>query len=146
MHARADVVATKLGIICLLSFFFFPSTYLSPRRDLPICLSGVECVHTNIVRALADIVATKLGIILLSFFFLSSSFLPVTFLPERGLPITPKIFIPGWTVGGLRALWVSEHPLWRKRYLIYIYFAIFQYVNYVMTNNFKHTFTFEYQF
>ena len=38
-QARADVVATKLGIILLLflSFFFFliPSTYFSPRRGLP---------------------------------------------------------------------------------------------------------------
>ena len=38
--ALADVVATKLGIILLLSFFlllfsFFPSTIFSPRRGLP---------------------------------------------------------------------------------------------------------------
>ena len=25
--------------------------------------------------------------------------------------------IPGWTAGGVRALWVSEHPIWRTRYL-----------------------------
>ena len=38
VHARADVVATKLGIILLSSSFFlsfFPSTYFSPRRGLP---------------------------------------------------------------------------------------------------------------
>ena len=39
-------------------------------------------MRTHVVRALADVVATKLGIILLSFFFLSSSILPLTFLPE----------------------------------------------------------------
>ena len=33
VRGRANVVATKLGII--LSFFFFPSTYFSPRRGLP---------------------------------------------------------------------------------------------------------------
>ena len=79
-----------------------------------------ECVHTNVVCALADVVATKLGIILL---FLSF-FLPSTyFSPRRGLPMifaclsnggeppfTPQIVIPGWTTGGVRALWVSEQP------------------------------------
>ena len=25
-------------------------------------------------------------------------------------------FRPGWTAGGVRALWVSEHPLWRTGY------------------------------
>ena len=55
--ARADVVATKLGIIGL---------------------SGVRALH--VVRARADVVATKLGIIL-SFFFLSF-FLTCTLLPE----------------------------------------------------------------
>ena len=54
LRARADVVATKLGII------------------------GVNEVRAHVrLRARADIVATKLGIIL-SFFF----FLPHTFLPE----------------------------------------------------------------
>ena len=40
VHARADIVATKLGIILSSSFFllsfFFPSTYFSPRRGLPM--------------------------------------------------------------------------------------------------------------
>ena len=27
-----------------------------------------------------------------------------------------QIVIPWWTAGGVRALWVSEHPLWRTRY------------------------------
>ena len=27
-----------------------------------------------------------------------------------------QIVIPWWTAGGGRALWVSEHPLWRTRY------------------------------
>ena len=39
VHARADVVATKLGnllsFFLLISFFFFPSTYFSSRRGLP---------------------------------------------------------------------------------------------------------------
>ena len=30
-----------------------------------------------------------------------------------GSPFTPQIVIPGWTEGGMRALWVSEHPPWR---------------------------------
>ena len=30
-----------------------------------------------------------------------------------GIPFTPQIVIPGWTAGGVCALWVSEHPLWR---------------------------------
>ena len=41
VRAGAEVVATKLGIILslfLLSFFFFPSTYFSPRRGLPMKL------------------------------------------------------------------------------------------------------------
>ena len=63
VHALADIVATKLGIILL--------------------LVRAECVRTNVVRVLAEIVATKLGIILL-FFLL---FFPSTyFFPRRGLP------------------------------------------------------------
>ena len=31
--------------------------------------------------------------------------------------LSTQIVIPGWTAGGVRALWVSEHPLWRTRYL-----------------------------
>ena len=59
LRARADVVATKLGII------------------------GVNEVRAHVrLRARADIVATKLGIIFLSF----SSFLPHTFLPEGVFP------------------------------------------------------------
>ena len=27
-----------------------------------------------------------------------------------GPPFTPKIVIPGWTAGGVRALWVSGDP------------------------------------
>ena len=55
-------------------------------------VGGVRtCVRLNVVCALADVVATKLGII-----FLSSS---------------PKI-CDFWLalVGGVCALWVSEHP------------------------------------
>ena len=68
----------------------------------------------HIVHARADIVATKFGIIL---FF---SFLPHTFLrpnlraakgPERigGTQTEDLVF---WLAlaGGVRALWVSEHP------------------------------------
>ena len=40
-HARADVVATKLGFILSSTFFlfFFPSIYFSPRRGLPMILN-----------------------------------------------------------------------------------------------------------
>ena len=75
--ALADVVATKLGIILL--FSFFPTTNFSPRRGLPTILNfcaNVVRVHA-VMHARADVVATKLGIILL---FLS--FLPLAFLPE----------------------------------------------------------------
>ena len=29
-----------------------------------------------------------------------------------------QIVIPGWTAGGVCALWVSEHPLWQTRYIL----------------------------
>ena len=32
-----------------------------------------------------------------------------------------QIVIPCWTAGGVRALWVSEHPLWRTRYFYYFH-------------------------
>ena len=44
VRARADVVATKLGIILSSSFFllsFFHATYFSPRRGVPTILSGM---------------------------------------------------------------------------------------------------------
>ena len=36
---------------------------------------------------------------------------------EKKVVFTPQIVIPGWTAGGDYALWVSEYPLCRTRYL-----------------------------
>ena len=69
-------------------------------------------MRTDVVLARADVVATKLGIIL-SFFFLYFH-----------TPFTPQILIPGWTAGGVRALWVSENPLWRIRYLYHTHLTL----------------------
>ena len=33
----------------------------------------------------------------------------------------PKIVIPGGTAGGVRALWVIEHPPWRMHIFTYNY-------------------------
>ena len=32
------------------------------------------------------------------------------------IDFTPQLVNPGWTAGGLNALWVSEHFLWQTRY------------------------------
>ena len=55
VRALADLVATKLGI---LFFFFFPSTYFSPRRGLPmilnfcmpLCQNRAECLRHGKAR------------------------------------------------------------------------------------------------
>ena len=43
----ADVVATKLDIILLFSFSFFPSTYFSPRRGLPRIFEFLHAYLSN---------------------------------------------------------------------------------------------------
>ena len=60
------------------------------NSDIALVLVRAECVHINVVRALADILATILGTILL----LSSSLLPLTFLPEGGLPTILNFCMP----------------------------------------------------
>ena len=35
---------------------------------------------------------------------------------RKKLTSPPQIVIPGWTAVGVRALWVSEHLIWRTRY------------------------------
>ena len=35
-----------------------------------------------------------------------------------------QILILGWTAGGVHALWVSEHPLWRTRYSCFLFLFI----------------------
>ena len=41
-------------------------------------------------------------------------------------PITPQIVIPGWTAGGVHALWVSDHPPRRTHiYLVFIVIIVY---------------------
>ena len=107
-RAGADVVATKLGIILLLSFFFFlPCTYFSPRRGLPRKLKFGGWPNLTLTRR---------------------------FSPKKngeGTPPQKKISKNYFfsisiltAAGGVRALWVSEHPLWRTQYLLLLLLLI----------------------
>ena len=77
----------------------------------------------HVVRARADVVTTKLGIILPS----SSSFTILPHLreakgPEQSWGKQPSDwFFLLALAGGVRALCVSEHPLWRTRYSFFIF-------------------------
>ena len=122
-RARADVMATKLGIILsfffffFLSFFFFPSTYFSPRRGLPRKLKFGGSPNLTLTRRFSP---KKNGEgtppqkkLFQKIIFFSNSI------------SSTQIVIPGWTAGGVRALWVSEHPLWRTRYCSSFFFFFF---------------------
>ena len=82
-------------------------------------------IGVNIVRARADVVATKLGIILsYVYFYFSFHILPnmrAAKGPERSGGIQPSDLIFSWALeGGVRALWVSEHPPRRMHMTIII--------------------------
>ena len=100
VRARADVVATKLGINLLLSFSFFLSVHLPAGRGLPTILNF----------SMPFLVPKKIRFS----------------HKKRGGPPLPPPYCHLWADSrhvkrnGVHALWESEDHLWRTRYFLCI--------------------------
>ena len=83
--------ATKLGIILSSSFFLFSIHVLFSQKGFTY-----DFVRANVVCVHAQSIWSK----------------------NEKIDFTPQIVIPWWTAGGVPAL--SEHHLWRTRYLKFV--------------------------
>ena len=49
-------------------------------------------------------------------------------------PLTPQIVIPGWTAGGVLALWVSEHHPPRRKHIKFSVSAVSAFLGWILKN------------